>query len=207
GWSRRRSAPHRTPGPWPRRWCRNRGQLLARAPGHLLDLGQPASASATRPWVSSHRGPSGRVRATTMTTSASTGPIRKASRQPRLTAKAFRRIREANEPRIAPARYDPLIQMPTRPRYLDGIISSIAELMAAYWPPIPMPPARTPSGYGTTTTPAGPAGRESCSGSAPGPRRSCSLAALLCPLGLARRASRRIAAAASFDRDETLQSD
>jgi hypothetical protein len=87
----------------------------------------------------SHRGLSGNVRPTTMTISASTGPIRNASRQPTFTAKAFRKIREANDPIIAPAQYVPLIQMSTRPRYFAGIISSIAELMAAYWPPIPMP--------------------------------------------------------------------
>ena len=40
------------------------------------------SASSIRPWVISQRGLSGRVRATTITTSASTGPIRNASRQP-----------------------------------------------------------------------------------------------------------------------------
>jgi hypothetical protein len=79
------------------------------------------------------------VRPTTRTISASTGPIRKASRHPTLTAKALRKISEANEPRIAPAQYVPLIQMSTRPRYLDGIISSMAELIAAYWPPMPMP--------------------------------------------------------------------
>jgi hypothetical protein len=38
-----------------------------------------------------------------MTTSASTGPIRNASRQPTFSLKAFRKISEANEPRIAPA--------------------------------------------------------------------------------------------------------
>jgi hypothetical protein len=48
-------------------------------------------------------------------------------------------MREASEPRIAPAQYVPLIQMSTRPRYFEGIISSIAELIAAYWPPIPIP--------------------------------------------------------------------
>jgi hypothetical protein len=32
-----------------------------------------------------------------------------------------------------------LIQMSTRPRYFDGIISSIAELIAAYCPPMPIP--------------------------------------------------------------------
>ncbi len=77
-----------------------------------------------------------------MTTSASTGPIRNASRQPTFSAKALRKISEANEPRIAPAQYDPLIQMSTRPRYFDGIISSIAELIAAYWPPMPIPATR-----------------------------------------------------------------
>jgi hypothetical protein len=38
-----------------------------------------------------------------MTTSASTGPIRNASRQPTLIAKALRKISETNEPMIAPA--------------------------------------------------------------------------------------------------------
>ncbi len=52
---------------------------------------------------------------------------------------ALRKTREASEPRIAPAQYVPLIQMSTRPRYFEGIISSIAELIAAYWPPIPIP--------------------------------------------------------------------
>ena len=61
------------------------------------------SASSMRPWVISQRGLSGRVRATMITTIASTGPIRNASRQPTLGANAFRKISEANEPRIAPA--------------------------------------------------------------------------------------------------------
>ena len=54
-------------------------------------------------------------------------------------ANALRKKSEASEPRIAPAQYEPLIQMSTRPRYFEGIISSIAELIAAYWPPIPIP--------------------------------------------------------------------
>jgi hypothetical protein len=87
----------------------------------------------------SQRGLSGSVRATKMTTSASTGPRRKASRQPTSGANAFRSTSEAKEPRMAPAQYEPLIRMSTRPRYFAGIISSIAELMAAYWPPIPIP--------------------------------------------------------------------
>ena len=74
-----------------------------------------------------------------MTMIARTGPIRNARRQPTFGANAFRNTSEANEPRIAPAQYVPLIQMSTRPRYFEGIISSIAELIAAYWPPIPMP--------------------------------------------------------------------
>ena len=42
-------------------------------------------------------------------------------------------------PRIAPPQYVPLTAMSTRPRYWAGIISSIAELIAAYSPPMPIP--------------------------------------------------------------------
>ena len=42
-------------------------------------------------------------------------------------------------PRKAPAQYVPLTARSTRPRYLAGIISSMAELIAAYSPPMPMP--------------------------------------------------------------------
>ncbi len=40
---------------------------------------------------------------------------------------------------MAPAQYVPLTAMSTRPRNLAGIISSIAELIAAYSPPMPIP--------------------------------------------------------------------
>ncbi len=52
---------------------------------------------------------------------------------------AVRNSSVAAEPSIAPAQYVPLTAMSTRPRYLAGIISSIAELIAAYSPPIPIP--------------------------------------------------------------------
>ena len=42
-------------------------------------------------------------------------------------------------PMIDPAQYVPLIQMSVRPRYRAGIISSIAELIAEYSPPMPDP--------------------------------------------------------------------
>ena len=42
-------------------------------------------------------------------------------------------------PRIAPAQYVPLTAMSTLPRNRAGISSSIAELMAAYSPPMPIP--------------------------------------------------------------------
>ena len=42
-------------------------------------------------------------------------------------------------PMMAPAQYVPLTAMSTRPRYFAGISSSIAELMAAYSPPMPAP--------------------------------------------------------------------
>ena len=87
----------------------------------------------------SHLGLSGSGLPTRITTTAGTGPITNARRQPTSGAKALRKTSETNEPRMAPAQYVPLIQMSTRPRYLDGIISSIAELIAAYWPPIPIP--------------------------------------------------------------------
>ena len=39
----------------------------------------------------------------------------------------------------APPQYVPLTAMSTRPRNLAGISSSMAELIAAYSPPIPIP--------------------------------------------------------------------
>lgn len=40
-------------------------------------------------------------------------------------------------PPAAPTQNEPLMAMSTRPRYLAGMSSSIAELMAAYSPPMP----------------------------------------------------------------------
>ena len=45
----------------------------------------------------------------------------------------------SSDPPAAPTQNDPLIATSTRPRYLAGISSSIAELIAAYSPPIPIP--------------------------------------------------------------------
>ncbi|CAM5443677.1 hypothetical protein SANTM175S_10766 [Streptomyces antimycoticus] len=49
------------------------------------------------------------------------------------------RATESSDPPIAPSQKLPLITRSTRPRYLLGISSSIAELMAAYSPPMPKP--------------------------------------------------------------------
>ncbi len=45
----------------------------------------------------------------------------------------------SNAPPAAPTQKEPLIATSTRPRYLAGMSSSIAELIAAYSPPIPAP--------------------------------------------------------------------
>ena len=45
----------------------------------------------------------------------------------------------SSEPSVAPTQNEPLIAMSMRPRYFAGISSSIAELMAAYSPPMPAP--------------------------------------------------------------------
>ena len=45
----------------------------------------------------------------------------------------------AARPPAAPTQNEPLMAMSIRPRYLAGISSSIAELMAAYSPPMPAP--------------------------------------------------------------------
>ncbi len=42
-------------------------------------------------------------------------------------------------PPAAPIQNEPLMATSTRPRYWAGISSSIAELMAAYSPPMPVP--------------------------------------------------------------------
>ena len=42
-------------------------------------------------------------------------------------------------PAMAPTQKEPLMAMSMRPRYLAGMSSSIAELIAAYSPPMPAP--------------------------------------------------------------------
>jgi hypothetical protein len=42
-------------------------------------------------------------------------------------------------PTAAPTQNEPLMAMSTRPRYFAGISSSIAELIAAFSPPMPAP--------------------------------------------------------------------
>lgn len=46
---------------------------------------------------------------------------------------------ESREPATAPSQKLPLMIRSTRPRYLLGMSSSMAELIAAYSPPIPKP--------------------------------------------------------------------
>ena len=50
-------------------------------------------------------------------------------------------------PTAAPTQNDPLMAMSTRPRYFEGISSSMAELMAAYSPPIPAPVMKRQAKY------------------------------------------------------------
>ena len=45
----------------------------------------------------------------------------------------------SSAPAAAPTQNEPLIAMSTRPRYFAGISSSMAELIAAYSPPMPVP--------------------------------------------------------------------
>src|ERR1700678_4194157 len=74
-----------------------------------------------------------------MMISARTGPTRYAYRQPRSGATLLSTHSVTTVPRMAPAQYVPLTARSTVPRYLAGIISSIAELIAAYSPPMPDP--------------------------------------------------------------------
>ncbi len=51
----------------------------------------------------------------------------------------MRKISESRPPTTAPSQNDPLMIRSMRPRARAGIISSIAELIAEYSPPIPAP--------------------------------------------------------------------
>ncbi len=99
------------------------------------------SASSSRPWISSQRGLSGTCRRTSRITRARTAPSAKVRRQPTFAAKmsVSSATIDSSEPPTAPSQKLPLIIRSTRPRYSLGISSSIAELMAAYSPPMPKP--------------------------------------------------------------------
>ena len=99
------------------------------------------SPSSSRPWMNSQRGLSGRLRRTSRMPTARTAPSPKASRQP---SAGFTMLGSSSgivssEPAAAPTQNEPLMATSTRPRYFAGISSSIAELIAAYSPPMPAP--------------------------------------------------------------------
>ena len=64
-----------------------------------------------------------------------------ATRQPTSSANSdsCRKISESRPPTTAPSQNEPLMIRSTRPRARAGIISSIAELIAEYSPPMPAP--------------------------------------------------------------------
>ncbi|MCG3190378.1 MAG: hypothetical protein LKCHEGNO_03093 [Burkholderiaceae bacterium] len=101
------------------------------------------SASPPRPWASSQRGLSGTWLRTSAIASASTAPSRKPARQPcGPSTRASSSARLISAPIAAPIQKLPLIARLTRPRTRAGISSSIAELIAAYSPPMPSPVSR-----------------------------------------------------------------
>ena len=53
----------------------------------------------------------------------------------------------SSEPPAAPIQNEPLMAMSTRPRYFAGISSSMAELIAAYSPPMPAPVRKRAAKY------------------------------------------------------------
>ena len=100
-----------------------------------------ASASSARPCASSQRGLSGTSRRTSRIATASTAPRMNPKRQPQCTGitagSSTTRLNPA--PSAAPTQKLPLIARLTRPRTRAGTNSSMAELIAAYSPPIPRP--------------------------------------------------------------------
>ena len=99
------------------------------------------SPSSSRPWMNSQRGLSGTLRRTSRMPTARTAPRPKASRQPHawsMTLGSSSGI-VSSAPPAAPTQNEPLMATSTRPRYFAGISSSMAELIAAYSPPMPVP--------------------------------------------------------------------
>ncbi len=100
-----------------------------------------ASASFSWPWMNAQRGDSGTLRRTSRIVSPKIAPIPNARRQPSDAGKiaVLRKKTASSAPKAVPSQYDPLIARSTRPRRRAGMSSSIAELMAAYSPPMPAP--------------------------------------------------------------------
>ena len=99
------------------------------------------SASSARPWIIIQRGLSGTNRRTRAIAMPSTAPSAKARRQPRSTGKieVSSSTTDSAAPAAAPSQKLPLMATSTQPRTRAGMSSSIAELMAAYSPPMPRP--------------------------------------------------------------------
>ena len=99
------------------------------------------SASSTRPWMNIQRGLSGTWRRTSRIPTPSTAPSPNASRQPTSAAKmlSLSRMIESAAPAAVPSQNEPLMIRSTVPRSRAGISSSMAELIAAYSPPMPAP--------------------------------------------------------------------
>ena len=100
-----------------------------------------SSASSNRPCVIRYRGLSGRFLRMNRTHTARIAPIAKQMRQPTagFTLVGSSRYSDAAEPIAVPIHHEPLMARSVQPRLRAGISSSIAELIAAYSPPMPMP--------------------------------------------------------------------
>src|SRR5439155_14701195 len=87
------------------------------------------------------RGLSGIQRRKKITMRPSVAPIPNANRHPSQIGTRFgsSSTSVAAAPSAAPTQYEPLMIKSTRPRTRAGISSSIAELIAAYSPPMPAP--------------------------------------------------------------------
>ena len=98
-----------------------------------------SSACSLRPWMNLQRGLSGTLRRTSRMPMPRTAPRPKAIRQPTLAANrsVSSSTSDRAAPNMVPSQNEPLIMRSTRPRSRAGISSSMAELMAAYSPPIP----------------------------------------------------------------------
>ena len=100
------------------------------------------SASSSRPWMNSQRGLSGTFSPHEQHPAGEHGSERE--RQPPAELLVVTMVGSSSgivssAPAAAPTQNDPLMAMSMRPRYFAGISSSIAELIAAYSPPMPAP--------------------------------------------------------------------